>query len=340
MFDDYLNEVIFWTGKRNRRNNTYKAAMQLKKQGDSYIFNLLCTEWCSCFHWDYDPADERKTIATELIERTILMNSACGFGRLRQENGSFIDETWRNFRPTGMGNESFYAYPSKVDFCDYVGRHIGTYIPAQQQEDSGIANAALVYDNFMGWNPISIIIYYTQRLSTISTSINACIANILGTSAITCTREQAREIERQRQSAAVGVPYLIQYDEDGMAPKDPKLLSTPGASEELKTLFESWDKVHADYLQCIGIRVGNEMNKKSGVTPMEIVENRMNVDVILNARYRARLKGIEMCEKIGLTGLSVSLDNFENLVGDYDKNGNRITNVDPEASGVNKEVDE
>lgn len=340
MYNDYLNEILFLYG-RNRRNNTYKQAMMLKKRGDAYIFNFLCSEWISRFRWNYEPDDGRKTIATELIEKTILFGTVCGFAKFIQTNGSYTDESWRNFRVTGMDNLSFYGYPNRCTLTDYSGRITGTYIPVQEQEADGIANCALIYDNFNGWTPLWTIFYYVDRLSVINASINACVRNILGTSIITCTKEQAREVEKQREASSIGIPYLVRYDDIDVRPPKPEMITTPGAAEELKTLYEAWDKTHHDYLQAIGIRVDNKMDKKAGLTPLEIVENRMNVDLILNSCFEARKKGIELAKRVGLTGLSVSLDNFENLVGDYDKNGDRITNVDPEGSNVNgKEGDE
>lgn len=321
---DYLNECLFLFGKKNRTNNTYKRARALQKQGAAYIFNLLCKEWCARFRWDYDPEDGAKTIATQLIEKTILFNTACGFAKYKQTRGSYSEETWRNFIPTGMDNLSFYGLPNRCTLTDYSGRISGQYIPAHEEEPDGIANCVLIFDNVDNWTPLYTIFYYAEKLTQINTSINACISNILGTSLISCTQEQAKEIERQRQAAGIGVPYLIFYDDTDVRPPRPEMLSTPGASEELKVLYEAFDKTHHDFLQSIGVRVDNKMDKKAGITPMEIIENRMNVDLILNESLRARQKGIELAERIGLTGLSVSLDNFENLVGDYDKNGNRI----------------
>lgn len=331
---DYLNEFLFLCGS-NRRSSTYKRAMAIKKRGDAYLFNLLCQEWTSRMRWTYEPEDGRKTIATELIERTILFGSVCGIARYRQEAGTYSETTWRNFRVSGMDNLSFYGYPNRCTLSDYSGRAVGQYIPVQEQELDSIANCALVYDNFSGWNPLLTVVYYVERLSQINASINACVNNILGTSLITCSREQAREVEKQRQSASIGVPYLVRYDDIDVRIPKPELISTPGASEELKTLYEAFDKTHHDYLQTIGIRVNNEINKKSGITPMEIIENRMNVDLILNDAFACRKKCIGLAERIGLTGLSVSLDNFESLTGDYDKNGVRIQNVDPVASEIN-----
>lgn len=321
---DYLNECIALWGRSNRRDATYRQAQKIKKRGDAYLFNLLCSEFTSRFRWKYDPADGRKTIATELIERTILFGGSCAFARVNKTNGSYTDDSWRNFRVAGMDNLSFYGYPNRCTLTDYAGRTYGERIPVQEQEYDTFANCCLIYDNFAGWSPLWTIFYYVDRLSVINTSIEACVRNILGTSIITCTREQALDIEKQRTAAAVGVPYIIHFDEDDLKPPAAAIMSTSGASDELRTLYQSFDKTHHDFLQTIGIRVNSEIDKQTGVTPMEIIENRMNVDLILNDAFEARKKGIELAKRIGLEGLTVSLDNFENQVGDYDKNGNKI----------------
>lgn len=330
---DYLNEVLMLYGARNRRNGTYKKAMLIKQRGDANIFNALCREWCSRFKWEY----QGDTIAPELIERTILFNGYCGLAEIAESNGSFADSSWRNFRVSAVDNQSFYGYPNSVELTDYVGRPYGRYIPVHDEDTSDIANCALIQDNFHGWTPLLTILYYAERMSQINASIEACIRNILGTSVIQCTHGQERQIVKQMTAASLGTPYIITYDENDIHPIEPKLLSTPGASDSLITLYESWDKTHGDYLQSIGIRTNAEINKKSGITPMEIVEDRQNVDLILNDGLNARLKGIKHFERIGGSGLSVTLDNFEGLVSDYDKNGNRIRNIDPLASNQPEE---
>lgn len=321
---DYLNECITFWGHTNRRNATYRQAQLVKRRGDAYLFNLLCTEYTSRFKWEYNPPDGRKTIATELIEQTILFGDVCAFAKLHQEHGTYTSDSWRNFRATGLDNGSFYSYPNKCTLTDYTGKSYGEYIPVQEQEDDNFANCCLIYDNFKNHSPLWTIFYYVDRLSVINTSIEACIRNILGTSVITCTREQAKDIEKQRTAAAVGVPYIIHYDEDDLKPPAASIMSTSGASDELRILYSAFDKTHHDFLQSIGIRVNSEIDKQTGVTPMEIIENRMNVDLILNDALGNRKKGIELAKRIGLEGLSVSLTNFENRTGDYDRNGNKI----------------
>ena len=335
---DYLNEFLFWAG-RNKKDGTYKKAMALKKRGDAYLFNLLCHEWISRFKWT---APENSSgvpcaIAEQLIEKTILFNGCCAFFIHNEMINDVGFQSWRNCRPSGMDELSFYAQARRVQLFDYSGKFVTNAFPVMDSETSAeIASCALIYDNYTKWTPIRSIIYFCERLSQINASINACIGNILGTSIISCSREQAQDIERQRRAAQIGVPYVVSFDENDPRRSEPKLMTTPGAAEELKVLYEAFDKTHADYLQSIGVRVNNEMNKKSGVTPMEIVENRQNVDINLNAAIMARKKGIEHCEKIGLTGLKFTIDNFVGITADYDKNGKRLE----APAGVNFNLDD
>lgn len=325
---DYLNEYLFLFRGVKGRNGTVRQAQQLKRRGDYYIFNKLCSDWCSRIKWKYNPVDGKNTIATELIEKTILFNNACGIIKYKENfktpNGIFTDESWRNVRPSGFNNQSFYGYTSTFTGTAYNGQQIGTFIPVQQQETSAIANSILIYDNLNGWSPLSIIFRYAEILSGINTAINACLKNITGMTVITCTPEQSEMIVKQRQAAEMGVPYVLEYIDDTTVGPEPKLMKTPGTNEELKTLYEAYDKTYHDFLQTIGIRVNNEMDRHSGITPMEIVENRMNVDIVLNDALDTRKQAIELGKRIGLEGLEPTLDNFENKTGDYTADGTKI----------------
>lgn len=320
---DYLNEVIMLFGKKNRRNGTYAAAQAMKKRGDAWIFNSLAGEYCSRIKWTYEPADGRKTIDTSLIERTI-MYGICGLAKTKQKAGSGVEfESWRNTRVTGTNNLSFYGKPTSCTLVDYAGRTLGKYIPVLDEDESDIANCALIYDNPNMVPPIYNIMHYAERLSIINASINGCIQNITGTTIVWCDEGQERDMVKDREAASVGLPYILKYKTGDMREK-PELLSTPGVSEELKTLFESWDKTHSDYLLSIGIRANNSIDKRSGVTPMEIVESRQVVDLTLNNAVDMRRKAIEQFERIGGDGLKCELTNFESKTVTYSSDGKNV----------------
>ena len=341
---DYLNEYLFLFRGVKGRSGTVRKAQQLKRRGDYYIFNKLCSDYCSRIKWKYKPKYGKNTIATELIEKTILFDGACGIIKYKENfetpNGIFTDESWRNVRSSGINNQSFYGYTSTFTGTSYNGKQIGTFIPVQQQETSGIANSILIYDNLRGWSPLSIIFYYAERLSIINTSINACLQNITGTTLITCTPEQTEMILKQREAAGMGVPIVLEYIDNTTAGPEPKLMATPGPNEQLKTLYEAYDKTYHDFLQAIGIRVNNEMDRHSGITPMEIVENRMNVDIVLNDALNTRKQAIELGKRIGLEGLEPTVDNFENKTGDYTADGEKIGITATEETTTTEEGEE
>ena len=80
-------------------------------------------------------------------------------------------------------------------------------------------------------------------------------------------------------------------------------------------------------MQSIGIRANNEVDKRTGVTPLEIVQSRQNVDIILNNAFMQRQKAVRQLEKAGLKGVKVNLENFDTLIADYDAQGNRLDNA-------------
>lgn len=323
---DYLNEFLFFASRTKMRNE-YKRAVMWKRTAGRMIFNSLCHDWISRFEWK----TSENTIATELIERTILYGGCVGFARISPypevvEYDRFFgeDKPWLNAVVTGRNNLGYYRDPTNVMLLDYVGRQKGRFMPVMRGiENDGLSNCAIVYDNYVGINPIMNIMYYTDRLLDIDTSIRACIKNILGTTLIGCSEEQAKTIRASREAAEIGVPYVLTYDGTGLNLEAISLMTTPGAAEELKTLYEASDKVKADFLQSIGVRVNNEMDRRSGITPIEIVENRQNIDISINAFLKARKRGIEDCKKIGLE-ISVSTSNMESTISSYDSQGNKI----------------
>lgn len=329
---DYLNEVMLLYGKKNRRNGTYKKAAGIKARGDAVIFNALCERWCSRFKWE----SKTPTIATELIERTILFSGVCGLAKYSETSGSYTAESWRNFMVSNIDNQSFYGYPNSVQLTDYVGRNCGTFIPVHDEDTSEIANCALIYDNPLRVPPLMSLLHYADRLSVLNTAIDACTRNITGTSIIQCTHGQERQIVKQMAAAEMGVPYIVTYDETDIHPMTPQLISTGQMSDALVILYESYDKTMGEFLQSIGINSNAELNKKSGVTPMEVMEDRKVIGLLLNDGLDARRKGIKHFERIGGRGLSVSLERFENPVSTYDNNGNLIAGKE---SGNNVESD-
>lgn len=331
---DYLNELLtIYAGRRN--DGTYRRAMALKRRGDAVIFNNLAREWMSRFRWKV--SGDGNAIAPELIERSILFDGMAAFKRVSKDElfchqfFTFDKETdvpeWRLFRVSGSDNLSFYGYPNRATLTDFTGKVYGSCLVKQEGEsieEIDKKSCVIAQDSTLFMTPILFVLYYAEKLSMIETSINACIQNITGTSIITCSKEQEKQILKERKAAKVGVPWVVRYDEIYKSGEGVQLLSAPGSAEELKTLYEAQNKVHADFLQGIGIRANNEVDKRTGVNPLELIQSRQNVDIILNDALEMRKKAVRQLNEMGLSGISVDLDNFEALIADYDANGNRI----------------
>lgn len=318
---DYLNEFLFWTSRLKRRNE-YARAVMWKKTAGRIIFNSLCHSWVSRFTWK----SPEKTINTDIIERSILFGSCVAFAKMYPMDGDILgnERVWLSGLVSAQNNLSHYGMPTGITITDYVGRIKGTYMPVLDElPDDMLANCAIIRDNFIGMVPILSVMYHTERLLDIDTSIRACVKNIRGTTIIACSEEQSKTVKASIEAAEVGVPYVLTYNRLDPEMIPAQLMSTPGAAEELKTLYEAADKVKADFLQEIGVRVNNEMDRRSGITPIEIVENRQNIDESINAFKAAREKGIRQCREIGLE-LSVSTSNLESTVSSYDSQGNKI----------------
>lgn len=338
---DYLNELML-LAKGRSRDGTYNRAMKLKIRGDAIIFNQLAREWISRFKWEV-PKDDSCAISTELIERAILFGGMAAFRRvstkelvkksffpLKDKDGTYgdVETQWRLFRVSGADNLSFYAYPTRAYLTSFSGASFGYSLV---QEEGDVLNredmCVIVLDSPLCSLPYMTVLYYAEKLSMIETSINAAIQNILGTSIITCSKEQEKQVLKERKAAQVGVPWVVRYDEIYKSGEGIQLLKADGATEALKALYEAQNKVHADYLQSIGIRANNEVDKRTGVTPLEIVQSRQNVDIILNNAYLQRQKAVRQLEKAGLKGVKVNLENFDTLIADYDAQGNKLDNA-------------
>lgn len=337
---DYLNELMLLTKGRSR-DGTYNRAMKLKMRGDAIIFNLLAREWVSRFKWEV-PKNDTCAISTELIERAILFGGMAAFRRvstkelinksfspLKDKAGTYgdIETQWRLFCVSGTDNLSFYGYPTRAYLTSFSGASFGYSLV---QEEGDILNredmCVIALDSPLCSLPYMTVLYYAEKLSMIETSINAAIQNILGTSVIVCSKEQEKQVLKERKAAQVGVPWVVRYDEIYKSGEGIQLLKTDGAVEALKALYEAQNKIHADYLQSIGIRANNEVDKRTGVTPLEIVQSRQNVDIILNNAFMQRQKAVRQLEKAGLKGVKVNLENFNTLIDDYDAQGNRLDN--------------
>lgn len=329
---DYLSDFISFSSSRGD-GSSLRESKKLKKLGGSVIFSRLCREYCSRFKWTVGGNSNR--ILAERIESTMLFSGMAAIAKIsdreilsrrrgtdeKESDGDAID--WRLFGVTGAGVKSFDGVPTRVYLTDAAGYGYGYYFPYTRSLPSvGVRDCVLLADSHDFIAPMRIILYYSQLLTTIQKSINAATRNLNGTTIISVPAEAERQIKKQQAAADAGVPYLIKYD-IGM-PYDISLLTAEGVPEVLRTLYEAYNKTHADFLQEIGIRANNEIDKRTGVNPLEIIQSRQNVDIILNDAFNSRVRAIEYAKDLGVEGLNVTLNNFETQTVEYDAKGNRL----------------
>lgn len=290
---DYLTEVLYFYGRKNREGATYRAAKQIKAQGDIYLFNKLCREWASRFEWQC-PDD----VMASQIEKIILTSGVCGI--YRDANGDI-----KAARATGLAGLNEYGMPNKCSLVDLSGKLVGTFLPIQGVEADGISNCVLIYDNYLGDKPMMSIIYYYQRLSQISASLWGGLQNILGTQIIHAPKETMKDVERQREAARLGVPYVISYDTvyDGNNPQI-EIIASPPPTESVKLLQESFEKTHHDFLVSIGIYANTEIDKTSGVSDLEISTNIEKTDTILDTAKKSRDIAVKQLKALGINDIS------------------------------------
>lgn len=315
---DYLNELINQRSRRRKKDSSYSQAIILKNRGYNELFNKMCRAYLSLIKVDYNK--KPRSIDTDKFCQSLMYDGMVGVSKIEGQP--------RCYAVYGAQNESFYAYPNKVYLADYMGRRRGVGITVLDTDDdnvAGIANCAIVYATQDHETPVNTILYYADVLSNIRTSINTCLANITGTRIFLCTKEQQKMWDTEFTRAMNGQPVIISSSVDDLQSFESKLLTAPGTAEELKTLMEAYDKHYADFLNWAGYKINNEIDKKSGVTPLEIVGNNEIINSTLSYRIESIEKGIEQCERIGISGLSVNVDRLKSKTPQYDDKGNVIS---------------
>lgn len=332
---DYLSEFITFS-RRGGDSGSYREALRLKRKSAAIIFNQLCREWASRFTWSAE--GDARSIPTEKLEQILLFSGMCGFAKItlhdiltarhieHPELPEGYQGRWKLLSASAVGQLDFDGYPSTLILTDQQGRTYGSYLVHTRDDyllPPGTRECVLLTDSAHGQSPMQLVLYYTDKLSRIETSINAAIRNINGTTIITAPPEMERQLIKQQKAAETGVPYILRYD-IGIN-NEVKVMTSPAMPEVLRTLFESYNKIHSDFLQAIGIRANNEIDKRTGVNPLEIVQSRQNVDIVLNDAYNMRLHAIDMLKDMGLSGLSCNLSNFATRTIEYDASGKPIT---------------
>lgn len=317
---DYLAEYLHFN--TNRRDRLYEIARNLKRRGHNIIFNSLCNDYINVFKWQ----GKHTTIDYDLIEKEIMFNGVVAFTKSLKglENYPFIAKA------TGYTSFGYYGKPTAVLLTDFMGQPRGTQTVVLDSDIDEVGNCVLCTDNRMGEKPINVILYYAMQLSAIRTKIIQCVTNIRGASIVSVPEEQLEQAKNIYRDIDEGKSITFLSTSIENLDIKPQILTTQGASEELKTLYESYDKTYNDYLQSLGVQANNEIDKKSGISPVEVVANRSVIRERLQGRLEVRRKAIEQMKRIGIEGIEVSMSDERILnaieINEVGKNESKLQN--------------
>ena len=212
----------------------------------------------------------------------------------------------QNFK-VGYGNKfQQFGYYNNVTAMDYMGLSHGQFIP--DLKGNVMPDCVVTFDNKYNIPPLYRIKWYADRLTTIQGAINACIANLKGAVIIKCTKEQEPAVKRAWKNADDGTPVIISFapNEGGMD-IDPEVITNPQTPDILKCLQETYDKTLADFLTEFGINANGVINKMSGVSGMELMQNDQKRQLNLNNALAMRKQGVEKINKMFGTNITVDL---------------------------------
>lgn len=226
----------------------------------------------------------------------------------RSMNGTAIgkDGAVSNYK-IGYGNRlSKYGYFNNVNLMDYMGRSQGQFIP--DLPGNVMPDCVITYDNKFNIPPIYRIMWYANRLTELQGSISSCIGNLKGTVIFKCTKEQEPAIKRAWKNANDGSPVIIAFDlNEGANDLEPQVMTSQQTGEILKQLQEAYDKTMADFLTEFGINANGVINKLSGISDSELMQNDQARQINLMNAFEMRKKGIEKINAMFGTNCSVEL---------------------------------
>lgn len=208
-----------------------------------------------------------------------------------------------------------YGYPSSVEGIDYMGKNYGRFIP-DTPGNGMIANAVYVRDSKDNTPPIYRILWYSSRLTEIQASISAAIANLRGTTIISCTREQGKAVKRAFMNAGNGIPVIFDFGQnEGGYSIEPKVLTNQQTPQILTALQETYDKTLSQFYLEFGINSNNVINKLAGVSNEELEQTREATELIVKNALEQRRDAMKRAtEKFGVpfsVDLSYSFYNEE-----------------------------
>lgn len=212
----------------------------------------------------------------------------------------------QNFK-IGFSNQfQEYGYFNSVGVMDFMGRSYGQFIP--DLKGNVMPDCVVTFDNKFNVPPISRIRWYADKLCDIQGSISTCIANMKGTILFKCTKEQEPAIKRAWKNADDGSPVIISFaPNEGGYDLDPEVITAPQTGDLLKQLQETYDKYLSMFLTEFGINANGVINKMSGVSDQELIQNDQKRQLNLNNALVMRQQGIEKINKMFGTNITVKL---------------------------------
>ncbi len=272
----YFNFFFFpGSGKKNR---DYK----FKKQwaGVNIFYRLL-----ELVTGRFEYINLPETMDARYLELCLISDGHAG---IKEINGKI-----QNFQIIHTGNFTEYGYPFAVDLLDYNAKNRGRMLCDKGQPREAIEMYPEQYgiyamNGVIDEPPISRILYYGDRLTSLQAAINATITNIRGSVIYFCTPEQRKVLEKMLDDTSEGKPVIISNTDRTALQERPEVLINPQSAETLKTLIETYDKTLADFLTEFGINSNAVINKQSGVNSLELSQNAEATDIALNNALKAR----------------------------------------------------
>ena len=244
------------------------------------------------------------TMDARFLELSLIQTGYAGVAK--------IGEDIMNLQVIAGSSFSPYGYLVNYDLVDYMGRDYGRFVPdTPGQKD--IADSVFIMDNPRNVPPIFRIKWYAERLCAIQTSIDAAIKNLRAGCVVVCPKEQEGPVKRAFSAIDDGAAIVLSYNENNAFIDPPKILTNPQTPEVLKTLLEAYDKTLANFLTEFGINSNAVINKLSGVSDNELLQNEEATDISLQQALECRRDGLERVEKMFGVPCSVEI-NYYNIL--------------------------
>lgn len=314
--NDYFNFFFFCTpfGKKGA-----KAASINKNWIALNTFYYLLSLKMNRFK--YTLAD---TMDARFLELCLITSGNAGFADI---NGNIM-----NLAIQSGSTLTPYGYYLNYQLADYNGKSYGAFVP--NTPDAVNPDSAIIWDNMNHVPGISRIIWYAERLTTLQSSIGACIANLKGTTIITCSREQKKPIEKAWRAAGDGLPVILDFGkEDGLMQLEPKIITNPQTADILESLQEAYDKTLAEFCVENGINANSIINKLSGVSASELQQTAERTQIALFDAFNARREGLDGVNRLFGTNCKVEISYNTVLTNESEVYNTNITEGDKTEGG-------